>query len=117
MNKTFYALIAIIGVMAVAGLFLPRLEFPMGGTTHFSGPLDSEAGYYTNGTNTINSEAQFITAFNGTTIAASGAATLSSTLTVSGETQTATVIRGGATTTGSTGTSTTLTPARSSIHC
>ena len=53
MNKIFVS-IAIVGIIALCGLFLPQVSFNLAGTTHFSGPVDSDAGFSESGTTIIS---------------------------------------------------------------
>ena len=43
-------------IVALAGWVFPVAKVPLGGTTHFSGPIDSDAGYKESGTTIITTD-------------------------------------------------------------
>lgn len=102
MNKNIFLTVAVILTLAVsiAGIVLPKqvvIDQFGNATASF---WDTAEGYKVDGTEIINGSGVFVGALSGTTGA------LSSTLTVSGESQLAGVISGGAVYTGSIGTTT-----------
>lgn len=91
MNKLVYIGVILALIFSVIALTKP-VDVPFAGTTHFSGPVDSAAGYTESGTTVISTSKALS---NITTGAFSSNVTVGGTLGITGESNLDTLIQGG----------------------
>ena len=70
-NKTVTILLILNIVVSLGGYVFPRYSGVLGGTSHFSGPIDSLAGYDESGMTVIDTNGNFLGSINSTSTATS----------------------------------------------